>query len=103
MTDGWCGRYAQFHSTYKTVVDELTELKMDRKSISVVLNNRQRSDAQMPWAQVQEKLGHHFGCVTLTPAPEFFLQAFAFANSVVICATREHDLAAIYEDCRYHP
>ena len=38
-------------------------LGIDRKGITVVLNNRIRSDAQMPWKQVQEKLGtfdcHH--------------------------------------------
>ncbi len=58
----------------KLLIDEIAALGIDRTSISVVLNNRQRSEAQMPWAQVQEKLNHSISA-TLTPAPELFLQA----------------------------
>ena len=56
---------------------------MDPKTISVVLNNRQRSDAQIPWAQVQEKLGHPIS-VALTPAPEFFLQASRLQTPAIV-------------------
>ena len=58
----------------RVLLNEITELKVDPKSISVVLNNRQRSDAQIPWAQVQERLEHSI-LTTLTPMPELFLQA----------------------------
>ncbi|RJP56034.1 MAG: response regulator [Anaerolineaceae bacterium] len=58
----------------KLLIDEIASLGIDRTSISVVLNNRQRSEAQMPWAQAQEKLNHSISA-TLTPAPELFLQA----------------------------
>ncbi|MBK7451989.1 MAG: hypothetical protein IPJ47_22330 [Anaerolineales bacterium] len=58
----------------KLLLGELSTMKMDAKSISVVLNNRQRSDAQIPWAQVQKDLGRPI-LTTLTPMPELFLQA----------------------------
>ena len=58
----------------KLLIDNITSLQIDRKSISIILNNRQRSESQMAWTQVQEKLGHSIA-TTLTPAPELFLQA----------------------------
>ena len=67
----------------KLLLSEMTELQLDPKTISVVLNNRQRSDAQIPWAQVQEKLGHPIS-VALTPAPEFFLQASRLQTPAIV-------------------
>lgn len=58
----------------KLLVDEMTALKIDPRTIRIVLNNRHRTDSQMPWAQVQEKLGYPI-TTTLTPAPELFTQA----------------------------
>jgi CheY-like chemotaxis protein/MinD-like ATPase involved in chromosome partitioning or flagellar assembly len=58
----------------KLLIDEIVGLKIDRQTIGVVLNNRQRSESQMALAQVQEMLGHSV-TATLTPAPELFLQA----------------------------
>ena len=58
----------------KLLIDNIASLQIDRKSISIILNNRQRSESQMAWTQVQEKLGHSIA-TTLTPAPELFLQA----------------------------
>ncbi|MGC8857177.1 MAG: response regulator [Anaerolineae bacterium] len=58
----------------RILIDAICDLGIDRKTIAVVLNNRVRSEAQMQWMQVQEKLGHSIA-VTLTPAPELFLQA----------------------------
>jgi MinD-like ATPase involved in chromosome partitioning or flagellar assembly len=68
----------------KLLIDNIVGLHIDRKSISVVLNNRQRSEAQMAWTQVQEKLGHSISS-TLTPAPELFLQAERLQTPAVMC------------------
>ena len=68
----------------KFLIDEIADLKIDRKTISVVLNNRQRSEAQMAWTKVQEKLGHSIS-TTLTPAPELFLQATRLQTPAVMC------------------
>jgi pilus assembly protein CpaE len=68
----------------KLLIDEIVNLKIDRKNISVVLNNRVRSEAQMQLSQVQEKLGHSIAA-TLTPAPEAFLQATRLQTPAVIC------------------
>lgn len=58
----------------KLLIEEIAALNMDRKNINAILNNRQRTEAQMAWANVQEKLGHSI-TTTLTPAPELFMQA----------------------------
>ncbi|MBI5351157.1 MAG: response regulator [Chloroflexi bacterium] len=58
----------------KLLIDNIANLNIDRKSISIILNNRQRTESQMAWTLVQEKLGHSIS-TTLTPAPELFLQA----------------------------
>jgi len=68
----------------KLLIDEIANLQIDRKSISVVLNNRMRTEAQMQVTQVQEKLGHSIAA-TLTPAPEAFLQAARLQTPAVIC------------------
>ena len=66
------------------LIDEIVNLGIDGKGITAVLNNRIRSEAQMPWTQVQEKLGHSIA-VTLTPAPELFLQAARMQTPAVLC------------------
>jgi len=58
----------------RQLLSAMGELKLDKKTTSVVVNNRQRSDMQIPWAQVQEKLGHAI-LSTIIPAPELFMQA----------------------------
>jgi MinD-like ATPase involved in chromosome partitioning or flagellar assembly len=68
----------------KFLIDEIVDLKIDRKSISVVLNNRMRTESQMQLTQVQEKLGHSIAA-TLTPAPEAFVQATRMQTPAVIC------------------
>lgn len=68
----------------KLLIDEVANLQIDRRSISVVLNNRMRTEAQMQLSQVQEKLGHSIAA-TLTPAPEAFLQATRLQTPAVIC------------------
>ncbi|MCE9647066.1 MAG: response regulator [Chloroflexi bacterium] len=68
----------------KLLIEEIAGLKIDRQTISVVLNNRQRSESQMAAAQVQEALGHSITS-TLTPAPELFPQAVRMLTSAVMC------------------
>lgn len=70
------------HQT-KLLLNDLTTLKVDLKSVSVVLNNRQRTEAQVPWAQVQERLGHSIA-TTLTPMPELFLQASRLHTPAIV-------------------
>ncbi len=68
----------------KLLIDDIADLKIDRKTIHVALNNRMRSESQMQLSQVQEKLGHSIA-VTLTPAPEAFMQAARLQTPAVIC------------------
>ncbi len=65
------------------LIDEIASLGIDRKTITAVLNNRVRSESQMPWTQVQERLNHSIAA-TITPAPELFAQA-----------TRMHTVAVV--------
>jgi len=58
----------------KLLIEEIAKLNIDLASISVVLNNRIRSEAQMPQMEVQEGLGHSI-TATITPAPEMFIAA----------------------------
>ena len=67
----------------RLLLDEIAKLQVDRNSISVVLNNRMRAESQMLLTQVQEKLGHSIA-ITLTPAPEAFLQAARMQTTAVI-------------------
>lgn len=67
----------------KLLIDNIADLKVDRKTISVILNNRVRSESQMTLKQVQEKIGHSITS-SLTPAPEVFLQALRAQSTTVI-------------------
>ena len=58
----------------KILIEDIARLGMDPAGISVVLNNRIRSDTQMPWTEVQQSLGHEIAA-TLTPAPEMLFAA----------------------------
>jgi pilus assembly protein CpaE len=58
----------------KLLIEELVALHIDPAAISIVLNNRIRTDTQMPWTEVQQALGHSIAA-TLTPAPEMFMAA----------------------------
>lgn len=58
----------------KMLIDEMAGLGIDRLSISVILNNRIRSESQMAWTEVQKSLAHSIS-TTLTPAPEMFMAA----------------------------
>jgi pilus assembly protein CpaE len=58
----------------KNLIEDIAKLGIDPAGVSVVLNNRIRSDAQMPWTEVQTGLGHDIAA-TLTPAPEMLIAA----------------------------
>lgn len=68
----------------KALIDDIAALGISRKCIHVVLNNRMRSDTQLPSSQVQTKLEHEI-ISTLTPAPELFVQATRMQTPAVIC------------------
>jgi len=70
------------HAT--ALIDDIAALGLSKKHIHVVLNNRMRSDTQLPSSQVQAKLGHEI-LTTLTPAPELFVQATRMQTPVVVC------------------
>jgi MinD-like ATPase involved in chromosome partitioning or flagellar assembly len=67
----------------KILIDEIAALGIERKAITAVLNNRVRSETQMAWTDVQEKLGHTIA-TTLTPAPELFVQAIRMQSIAVL-------------------
>lgn len=67
----------------RLLLDELAGLHLDPASITVVLNNRIRSEAQMPWMEVQQALGHSIAAA-LTPAPEMFLAATRIRTPAVL-------------------
>jgi MinD-like ATPase involved in chromosome partitioning or flagellar assembly len=68
----------------KALIDDIAALGVSRKKVHVVLNNRIRSDTQLPSSQVQTKLEHEI-ISTLTPAPELFIQATRVQTPAVLC------------------
>jgi len=68
----------------KALIDDIAELGIPKKNIKVVLNNRVRSDTQLPSSQVQAKLEHEI-ISTLTPAPELFVQATRVQTPAILC------------------
>ncbi len=67
----------------RLLIDGIANLEIERASIDVVLNHRQRSDTKMQGAKVEEQLNHSIA-ITLTPAPETFLQARKLQTLAVI-------------------
>ena len=68
----------------KALIESLEKLGVRKDRILVVLNNRVRSDTQLPAAVVQDKLGHPI-TVTLTPAPELLTQATRMQTAAILC------------------
>ena len=58
----------------KLMIEEIIKLGIDKSGILVILNNRVRSDNQIPWMETQQKL-EHLIAATITPAPELFVSA----------------------------
>ena len=68
----------------KALIDDIAALRIPRKNIRVVLNNRIRSETQLPSSQVQVSLEHEI-LSTLTPAPELFVQATRMQTPAILC------------------
>ena len=68
----------------KALIDDIAALGIPKKNIKVVLNNRIRSETQLPSSQVQSKLEHEI-LSTLTPAPELFVQATRVQTPAILC------------------
>jgi CheY-like chemotaxis protein/MinD-like ATPase involved in chromosome partitioning or flagellar assembly len=68
----------------RALIDDIAALGITKKNIKVVLNNRIRSDTQLPSSQVQSKLEHEI-VTTLTPAAELFVQATRVQTPAVLC------------------
>ncbi len=68
----------------KALIDDIAALGIPKSNIKVVLNNRIRSDTQLPSSQVQAKLEHEI-LSTLTPAPELFVQATRVQTPAILC------------------
>ena len=68
----------------KALMDDIVSMGISPKKINVVLNNRVRSDTQMPASQVQTKLDHEI-VGTLSAAPELFVQATRMQTPAMLC------------------
>jgi hypothetical protein len=68
----------------KALIDDIAGLGINKKNVQAILNNRIRSDTQLPSSQVQTKLDHEI-LGTLTPAPELFVQATRMQTPAVLC------------------
>ncbi|MBI4762255.1 MAG: response regulator [Chloroflexota bacterium] len=68
----------------KALIEDIASLGVNKRNINVVLNNRIRSDTQLPSSIVQNKLGYEI-TATLTPAPEVFTQATRLQAPAVLC------------------
>jgi pilus assembly protein CpaE len=68
----------------KALIEDITATGVHKRIINVVLNNRVRSDTQLPSSQVQTKLDHEI-IGTLTPAPELFTQASRMQTPAILC------------------
>jgi pilus assembly protein CpaE len=68
----------------KILIEQMMASGIEPGKVFAVLNNRARAESQMPWATVQEQLGHPIA-VTITPAPELFAQAVRMQTPAVIC------------------
>jgi pilus assembly protein CpaE len=68
----------------KALIEDIASMSVNKKAIHVVLNNRFRSDTQLPSSQVQTKLDHEI-VGTLTPAPELFVQATRMQTPAILC------------------
>ncbi len=79
VLEGTAGVIAQT----RMLIDELSALHIDPASLIVVLNNRMRTENQVPWMEVQQALGHPIAA-TLTPAPEMFIAAARIHTPAVL-------------------
>lgn len=67
----------------RKLMEGLAALHVEPASVTVVLNNRIRTETQLPWTEVQQELGYPIAAA-LTPAPEMFLEASRLHTSAVL-------------------
>jgi MinD-like ATPase involved in chromosome partitioning or flagellar assembly len=58
----------------RAMIEDLVDLGVDLRKISVIANYRIRSDLHLSVAQIQEQLGHQVA-ISITPAPEVIQHA----------------------------
>jgi len=68
----------------KALIDDIAFMGLNRKKINVALNNRVRSETQLPTSQVQTQLNFEI-ISSLTPAPELFTQATRMQTPAILC------------------
>ena len=68
----------------RALIDDLVAMNVNKRNINVVLNNRIRSDTQLPTTQVQSKLDFEI-IGALSPAPELFAQATRLRAPAILC------------------
>ena len=67
----------------KLLLQDIFELGIKKKQISVVINNRTRSDQLLSLSQVEEQLGEKIS-VVFNPAPELYAQAVRMNTTAVL-------------------
>jgi CheY-like chemotaxis protein/MinD-like ATPase involved in chromosome partitioning or flagellar assembly len=70
----------------RALIEDLVDLGVDLRKISVVANYRIRSDLHLSVAQIQEQLGHQVA-VSITPAPEVIQHANRNKTAAVLVQT----------------
>jgi pilus assembly protein CpaE len=68
----------------KLLIADLLNFGIKKERIIAVLNNRFRSDTQLPTTVVQDKLDHSI-LVTMTPVPELLTQATRMQTAAILC------------------
>ncbi len=80
----------------RALIDDLTELGVEKTRIHAAVNYRLRSEAQLSVPQVQERLKYAIE-VTFTPAPELMLQAIRMQTARLPGTARKPDQPAIHQ------
>jgi MinD-like ATPase involved in chromosome partitioning or flagellar assembly len=70
----------------RAMIEDLVDLGVDMRKISVVANYRIRSDLHLSVAQIQEQLGHQVA-ISITPAPEVIQHANRNKTAAVLIQT----------------
>jgi CheY-like chemotaxis protein/MinD-like ATPase involved in chromosome partitioning or flagellar assembly len=73
------------HSVHQTraLIEDLAALGVGAGRIRLALVNRQRTNLQMNWADVQDSVGHSISTV-ITPAPDLAYKATELSNPMVV-------------------
>ncbi len=67
----------------KLLIEDLLSLGIEKEKISLVLNNRMRSDMLLALSEVEKQLGSSIN-VTFTPAPELYSQASRKSTTAIL-------------------